>query len=256
MRKSEKPGSTPNYIGSALIFVGLFAIYGIITGAKLADPVIFPNLLKVLKAGVKSAHLLGRGCLFSLRLLAPAFTLAVILGIGLGTFIALHDKLKALVMPVVYALNPIPPTMLIPYAIAIFPTFWLSSASIICLGVFWPVLRATINGIAFLEPRWIDNARCLNLSGAKLVFKIILPGAMPSIFAGIESGLILSFILLTVGEIFGARAGLGFFIQYYADFAEYDRVVAGIIALSLVVSALMVIFGRVKARTLFWTKKR
>jgi NitT/TauT family transport system permease protein len=247
---------SPNYLGSALIFVGLFTVYGLITGAKLVDPMIFPSLLKILKAGIKSARLLGRGCLFSLRLLTPAFTLAVVLGISIGTVVALNEKLKAVLMPVFHFLNPIPPTMLIPYAIAIFPTFWLSSASIICIGVFWPVLGSTINGIAYLEPRWIDNARCLNMSGPKLIFRIILPGAMPSIFAGIESGLIFSFILLTVGEIFGARAGLGYFVQYYADFAEYDRVIAGMIVLSLVVTIIMFLFGLVKKNVLFWTKKR
>ena len=166
------------------------------------------------------------------------------------------EKLKQLFMPIFSALNPIPPTMLIPYAIAIFPTFWLSSVSIITLGVFWPVLRSTINGIIFLEPRWIDNARCLNIKGIKLVFKIILPGIMPQVFAGIESGLIMSFILLTVGEIFGARAGLGYFVQYYADFAEYDRVLAGMFVLSFVVVLITFGFDRLKMRILHWTKKR
>jgi NitT/TauT family transport system permease protein len=117
-------------------------------------------------------------------------------------------------------------------------------------------LRSTINGIIFLEPRWIDNARCLNMKGAKLVFKIILPGIMPQIFAGIESGLIMSFILLTVGEIFGARAGLGYFVQYYADFAEYDRVIAGMFVLSFVVVLITFGFNSLKARVLYWTKKR
>ena len=126
----------------------------------------------------------------------------------------------------------------------------------ITAGVFWPVLRSTINGIVFLEPRWIDNARCLNLKGAKLIFRIILPGVMPSIFSGIESGLIMSFILLTVGEIFGARAGLGYFVQYYADFAEYDRVIAGMFVLSFVVVIIMFGFDRIRNRVLHWTKKR
>jgi NitT/TauT family transport system permease protein len=115
---------------------------------------------------------------------------------------------------------------------------------------------STILGIALLEPRWLDNARCLNLRGAKLVFRIILPGAMPQIFAGIGSGLITSFILLTVAEIFGARSGLGYFISYYTDFAEYDRVIAGMVTLSVVVTLLMLVFDRIQARVLYWTKKR
>ncbi|MDR2795631.1 MAG: ABC transporter permease subunit [Spirochaetaceae bacterium] len=246
-----------NYFGSVLIIAGLFVLYWLVTDVgRLLDPLIFPGLGKIFRALLASRKLLWRGFLSSMRLLFPSLSVAVLLGVGIGTVVGLNERLKLLFMPIFRALNPIPPTMLIPYAIAIFPTFWLSSASVITVGVFWPVLRSTINGIIFLEPRWIDNARCLNLKGAKLVFRIILPGAMPSIFSGIESGLIMSFILLTVGEIFGARAGLGYFVQYYADFAEYDRVIAGMFVLSAVVVIIMFIFDRIKNRILHWTRKR
>jgi NitT/TauT family transport system permease protein len=245
------------YWASALIFAGLFAIYGLVTGmGRLVDPIIFPNLLKVARAAVKSKDLLGKSIVSSLRLLVPSVSISVLVGISIGTLIGLHERLKLILMPVFRALNPIPSTMLIPYAIAILPTFWLSSATIITIGVFWPVLMSTIHGITLLEPRWLDNARCLNLKGPKLVFRVILPGAMPQIFAGISSGLILSFILLTVAEIFGARAGLGYFVQYYADFAEYDRVIAGMLTLSAVVTVIMLIFDRVQNRLLHWTRKR
>jgi NitT/TauT family transport system permease protein len=146
--------------------------------------------------------------------------------------------------------------MLIPYAIAVMPTFWSSSLIIIYLGVLWPVLMNTLHGIAMLEPRWIDNARCLNLKGRHLVFKVVLPGAMPQIFAGINAGLIRSFLLLTVAEMIGSKAGLGFFVQYYADFAKYDRVIVGMIWLSLVVVIIMTLFDLLKKRILHWTKKR
>jgi NitT/TauT family transport system permease protein len=242
------------YWASALIFVALFVIYGFATGTSHA--LIFPNLLKIVRAAIKSRALLGKSIASSLWLLLPSVSVSVVLGISIGAFVGLHRRLKAVIMPVFRALNPIPSTMLIPYAIALLPTFWLSSAAIITIGVFWPVLMSTIHGIALLEPRWLDNARCLNLKGAKLVFRIILPGAMPQIFSGIGSGLILSFILLTVAEIFGARAGLGYFVSYYADFAEYDRVIAGMLVLSAVVTILMLIFDRIQARVLHWTGKR
>jgi NitT/TauT family transport system permease protein len=245
------------YWASALIFIGLFMAYGLITDVGgMADPLIFPGLSKIWKAGVKSAPLLGKSIASSLYLLAPSVLLSVLAGIAIGTFVGLHERLKLILMPIFRALNPIPPTMLIPYAIAILPTFWLSSAAIICIGVFWPVLMNTIHGIMLLEPRWFDNARCLNLKKTKLVFRVVLPGAMPQIFAGIGTGLNFSFILLTVAEIFGARAGLGYFVQYYADFAEYDRVIAGMLVLSFVVIIIMLLFDRLQNRVLHWTKKR
>jgi NitT/TauT family transport system permease protein len=189
-------------------------------------------------------------------LLLPSVFGAILTGVGLGMGIGLHPEIKRALMPLLRAMNPIPSTMLIPYALSVMPTFWLSSAAIIYLGVLWPVLMNTLYGIVLLEPRWIDNARCLNLTGFRLVFKVVLPGAMPQIFSGINAGLIRSFLLLTVAEMFGAKAGLGFFVQYYADFAEYGRVIVGMLFLSAVVVAIMAVFDRIQGRVLHWTKKR
>ncbi|MDR2397252.1 MAG: ABC transporter permease subunit [Spirochaetaceae bacterium] len=250
----RKDSGKPAYGASALIFIGLFVVYGLFASTR--NLLIFPSLAKIAQAALGSRALLGRSIISSLRLLVPSVCLAVLLGIALGALVGMRERLKRVLMPVFRALNPIPSTMLIPYAIALLPTFWLSSAAIITLGVFWPVLMSTIHGITMLEPRWLDNARCLNLKGSKLLFRIILPGAMPQICAGIGSGLILSFILLTVAEIFGARSGLGYFVQYYADFAEYDRVLAGMVVLSAVVTLIMLLFDRIQRHILHWTQTR
>ena len=57
-------------------------------------------------------------------------------------------------------------------------------------------------------------------------------------------------------EMFGAKAGLGFFVQYYADFAEYGRVLGGIRFMSTVVVLIMTVFDRIQRRVLHWTQKR
>ncbi|OQA79367.1 MAG: putative aliphatic sulfonates transport permease protein SsuC [Lentisphaerae bacterium ADurb.Bin242] len=244
-------------IGSTSIFLLLILGYAALTDfTGLLDPVLFPGWKVILPELVQSSGELFRGLLYSMRLLIPSLTAAILAGITAGLTVGLHPKVRLVLMPLFRAVNPVPPTMLIPYAIAVLPSFWLSSAAIIFLGVFWPVLMNTLHGIALLEPRWIDNARCLELSGRKLIFKVILPGAMPQIFAGIGSGLIFSFILLTVAEMFGAKAGMGFFVQYYADFAEYGKVIGGILFLSSVVIVIMTVFDFIQHKVLFWTRKR
>jgi len=104
----------------------------------------------------------------------------------------------------------------------------------------------TIHGVTLIEPRWIDNARCIGLKGWRLVQKVIMPAAMPSIFAGASMALIFGFILLTVAEMFGAKSGLGYFIQYHADFADYPKVIIGMVFLSVVIIATMAAFDRWK----------
>ncbi|MBQ6352087.1 MAG: ABC transporter permease subunit [Lentisphaeria bacterium] len=246
-----------SYVGAAAVFASLVALYAALTDlTRTLDPVLFPGWTVILPEMARSSGELLKGLFYSLRLLLPSLAAAVLSGIAVGVAVGMRPKVKAVLMPLFRALNPFPPTMLIPYAIAVLPSFWLSSAAIIFIGVFWPVLMSTLHGIAMLEPRWIDNARCLGLRGRKLIFKVILPGAMPQIFSGIGSGLIFSFILLTVAEMFGAKAGLGFFVQYYADFAEYGKVLGGIVFMSLVVVLIMTLFDRLQRRVLYWTQKR
>ena len=256
-RKKAKRDRSIAAIGATAVFAVLIALYAVLTDLTHAlDPVLFPGLGVILPEMARSSGELLKGFLYSMRLLIPSLAAGILAGVACGLAVGMHPKVKLVLMPLFRALNPVPPTMLIPYAIAVLPSFWLSSAVIIFLGVFWPVLMSTLHGVVMLEPRWIDNARCLQLTGRKLIFKVILPGAMPQIFAGIGSGLIFSFILLTVAEMFGAKAGMGFYVQYYADFAEYGKVLGGIIFLSVVVILLMTIFDRIQRRVLYWTNKR
>lgn len=244
-------------LGTIAVFCSLIGIYSLLTDVtSVLDPVLFPGWKIILSEMAESSGELFTGLYHSLRLLIPSLAAGIFFGIAVGVQVGMRPEVKAVLMPLFRALNPIPPTMLIPYAIAIMPSFWLSSAAIIFVGVFWPVLMGTLHGIVMLEPRWIDNARCLELTGRRLIFKVVLPGAMPQIFAGIGSGLIFSFILLTVAEMFGAKAGLGYFVQYYADFAEYGKVLGGIIFMSLAVIAIMAVFDTTQHRMLHWTQKR
>jgi NitT/TauT family transport system permease protein len=67
-------------------------------------------------------------------------------------------------------------------------------------------------------------------------------------------GLAMSFIMLTVAELFGANAGLGRFVQFYADFADYPRMVAGILFTGAVTFVCMRALDRLKRRALFWQR--
>jgi len=67
-------------------------------------------------------------------------------------------------------------------------------------------------------------------------------------------GLVFSFIMLTVAELFGASAGLGRFVQLYADYADYPRMVAGILYTGAVVLLSMELLEQIKRRALFWVK--
>ncbi len=220
------------------------------------EPVLFPGLTKIIPAFFISMPKLFKGLLSSFGLLLPAYVLAFVLGVSVGLTVGWYGPLRQALMPIFRGLSPVPPTLLIPYAIAVLPTFWLSSAFIILVGSFWPILISTVHGVVLLEERYLDNARSLGLTRFKLLRKVIFPASLPMIFSGAGMALVFSFMLLTVAEMFGAKSGLGHFIQYYADFSDYPRVLAGMVFMALCIILVMEIFDLIQRRVLYWAAKR
>jgi NitT/TauT family transport system permease protein len=220
---------------------------------QAANPLL-PSPTVTGRALVASLPELLRGTWSSLLILVPGWSGAVVLGIVAGLLVGTNDTLRRTFSPLARVAAPVPPTVYIPYAIAVLPTFRLSAIFVVFVGGFWPVFLNTVAGAQALDGRHRDSARALEIRGAEYLWRIVLPGALPHVFSGMAVALALAFILLTVAELFGANAGLGRFVQYYADYADYPRMVAGILYTGGVTFLSMALLERLKHRLLFWVR--
>ena len=218
-----------------------------------ANPLL-PAPATVWRALLDSLPELWKGTVSSFYILLPGYALAVVGGTALGLFTGLLPGLGRAFFPFAKVVSPIPPTVYIPYAIAVLPTFQLSAAFVVFIGAFWPVFHNAAIGAQSIESRYRDNARVLGFTRAESLLRVVFPASLPHIFAGMGVGLGFSFILLTVAELFGANAGLGRFIQYYADFADYPRMVAGILYTGVVTWLSMTLLDTLRHRALFWLR--
>ena len=219
----------------------------------LLDDFLFPSLSVVLPEFVEYLPELFQGLLSSLGLLLPSFLLALFMGIFLGVLIGSTKKFRKNLTPYINGFSAIPATLLTPFAIHIFPTFKMASMFIIFIGSFWPILGTTINAVITVNKKYLDNARILELTKFEKTRYVVLPAAAPTILAGCTIALKFSFVLLTVAEMFGATSGMGYFIQYYSDFARFDLVLVGFLFMSLVLVLIMYLFDLIKYRILRWT---
>ncbi|MBP2625488.1 MAG: cmpB [Firmicutes bacterium] len=238
-----------------LLFVGLLLLWQTLTGwFPLLDPLLFPAPNKVLSLLVEDKSVFWKSILSSFRLLFGGYVLAVILAIPLGLVVGWNKRLHTTLEPLINILGPIPPIVYIPYAIALLPSFTHSSIFIIFIGAFWPLFINTVAGVRTVEKGIIDSARTLGVSQWSMLIHILLPGAMPQIFTGGTVSLVLAFILLTAAEMIGATSGLGWYVKYFADFADYPRVVAGILVIGVVVLGLTIFYNRLERHLLRWRK--
>ncbi|SNS25777.1 NitT/TauT family transport system permease protein [Anaerovirgula multivorans] len=241
-------------LGIVLIFIGIVILYYLATDVfGILDSFLFPGLSKILSGFILYFGKLVQGLKSSLKLLIPAYTMALTLGISLGVLIGLKKLLRKNITPYVNGFSAVPATLLTPFAINIFPSFRSASIFIIFLGAFWPILGTTINATMTIDKRYLENAATLEITGAEKLFRVILPAASPTILPGCAVALKFSFVLLTVAEMFGATSGMGYFIQYYADFARFDLVIVGFIFMGVVLVGIMYLFDMIKSRILRWT---
>lgn len=253
---NEAKGRRPllrGYWSTAVIVVLFLAAYTLATDvAGALDKILFPGPSRIGRALLEAMPRLWDSLLSSMGLLIPAFSLAALTGIALGVAIGLHPRAHHALKPIIFAMSPLPPSMLTPYFIAIMPTFYISSVAIIFLGCFWPFLSGTISGILLTDQKYLDNAKVLEMTGWRKLLMVILPAAAPHILNGAATALNFAFILLTVAEMFATDSGLGYFVQYYADFSDYARVIAGLLFTIAVFVTIMLAFDRLRRKLLFW----
>lgn len=237
---------------SAIIFTVLLAWYLLTTRYVVLDKMLFPQPEAVLKLFVAELPDMLKGLVNSLILLVSGYCLALATALPLGLLIGWRARLFHAVNPLTKVLGPIPPIVYIPYAIALLPSFRAASIFVIFIGAFWPIFINTVNGVFNIPKGLLDSARVLNLKERTLLARIILPGAMPSICTGATLALVFAFVLLAAAELIGANSGVGWYIKNFADFADYQRVIVGIIFISIVVTAITWGTERVEKHLLRW----
>ncbi|MDR1349497.1 MAG: ABC transporter permease subunit, partial [Zoogloeaceae bacterium] len=188
----------------------------------------------------------------SFLILGPGYVGAVSLGAVWGIVVGGSDRLQQIFIPFARVVAPVPPTIYTPYAIALLPTFRTSAIFIVLLATFWPVFLNAVGGTLAVPEQHRDSAKALGLGRLEYLTKVAFPSALPYIFNGMHVGLGMAFIMLTVAELFGSTSGLGRFVQYYADYADFPRMVAGILYTGLVTFLSMTALGWLQRKVIFW----
>jgi NitT/TauT family transport system permease protein len=236
------------------VFYIAFGLWHLLT-ARLGvlGKLLFPEPQVVLEMFVQELPDMVGGLAHSLLLLGTGFALALGLAVPLGVAIGTRARLRHVAEPYMKVLGPIPPIVYIPYAISLLPTFRASSIFVIFLGGFWPILANTIHGVLTIPRKLIDSARVLGLRGPTLYWRIILPGALPSICNGANLALLFSFLMLAAAELIGSSIGIGWWVKHFSDFGDYPRVVSGLFFFGIVVTAVTWGATRLEHRLLRWT---
>jgi len=187
---------------SILVFLLLIALWQAVCELRLVSPVFLPSPNRTLGAlwrGIDDFRLVD-ATVATVQRMIFGWLLASFLGVALGALIGSSRVARAYLGPTLEFLRPIPASAVIPVAIAFLGLSNEMVLGIVAFGTIWPMLLATVHGIADVEPRLIEVSRALRIG---------LPNALPDIFASMRLGLTIALILAVVGEMLASQQGLG-----------------------------------------------
>lgn len=144
--------------------------------------------------------------------LFAGFSIAVVLGVSLGLAATGSRTVEALLKPLVRVLAPLPKVALYPAMILILGFDHASKITLVAADALFPILLATYQGTAAVEPKLVWSARAAGTSHRAALFKIVLMAAMPSVLTGCRIGLIISCIVVFLAEMITSTDGLGFML--------------------------------------------
>jgi NitT/TauT family transport system permease protein len=176
---------------------------------------------------------LGIDLLATLWRIFAGFAIAVVLGVLIGVWMATSERMRAIADLFIAALYPLPKVTLIPLLIIWLGTGGPFMLTISALGAIFPVIINTVVGIRQCDPGLVLAARDLRAQPHQIIFKVLLPSAIPSIFAGIRLGLGVSIILVVAAEMVVGKTGLGARLFLAGQVLETEQVFAVLIVLAI-----------------------
>lgn len=237
----KKPSKTwPILLGQLALFaIILVALELLVKGGVVGELYLAPTskVVKELLTFLAGASFY-RHIYVTLSEFFVGMIVSIILGIWTGLLVGRYETLERFTKPYLSGLMAIPKVAIIPLL-----TIWLglgliSKAALVFIFSFFPILYNTITGVKQVPENYLKVARVFKVTPTQLVAKVILPSAVPTIFAGIRVGAATGLVGAIFGEMMASKEGLGNLLTSAAQLyntGQLFAVIVGATALSVLI---------------------
>lgn len=161
------------------------------------------------------------------------FGWGVALGIAVGLLIGLSRLFERMLDPTVQVLRNIPVTAWVPLSLVFFGIGNAPAIFLIGLGAFFPSAINATHGVRQINVTLYKAARMMGANPRELMWRVILPGALPAVFTGIRLSMGIAWVLVVVAEILAVRSGLGYLLNDAYQFYRNDVVIAAMLSIGI-----------------------
>jgi ABC-type nitrate/sulfonate/bicarbonate transport system permease component len=239
----------------AIIGLGSFlSLWELAFAMRWVNPVLLPGPIEVARAlwNLLVTGELMRHLLASLYRISIGWVLGAAGGVALGVAIGLSTVARSIGIPGVSALFPIPKIAIMPILILWLGIGEASKVATIALGVFFPMAVATFGAIDNVPRNLVRMAQSFNVPFAQVVWKVLLPGALPGILSGFRISASIALLLVVAAEMIGADRGIGAFVMQAGNLMQTDQLLAGVAVLSVLGIFIGLGLSRLERAMLSW----
>ncbi|GAA2003442.1 ABC transporter permease [Nakamurella flavida] len=243
-------------LGTLIPVLGVLLLWEIGSRSGIIDDTFFPAPSDSLAAlfTLSSNGDLWPNIGVSIRRITLGFLLGVIPGIAVGIAMARLKWARVILDPLIAVAYPIPVVAILPMLLVI---FGIGSTPIIVLaGIisFFPAVVNSMAGVRQGDERLILMAQNMGADRRQVLLRIVLPGALPSIFAGIRLAAGLALLGVIAGEFLAASDGIGSLTWRYWQIYQIDNMYATLAVIAAMGFLLTTALLRVQRRFFGWTE--
>jgi ABC-type nitrate/sulfonate/bicarbonate transport system permease component len=169
----------------------------------------------------------------SLARALPGFAIGTAAGVAVGLAAGVARWFDRMVSPPVFLTYPVPKIVMLPIFMLWFGIGDLSKILIIALACFYPVFINAYYGVKATPTILVWSALNMGAGRWRIFRRVVLPAALPMIFAGMRVSLALSFIVMFAAEMINARSGLGHMIRIAENSLRFDLMYVSLVAIAL-----------------------
>ncbi len=215
--------------------LSLVLLWQIAVSTRFLNPGLFPppSAIAANFAAYAASGELATNAYWTVSRLIVGLILGGVPGTLIGLAMGMNGWVRAYFRPVIALLYPIPKIAILPLFYFIFGTGEAAKWAAIAVGVFFLMVINTEAGVRQIETIYLDVARAYRIRPASFFFRVLLPGALPNIYAGLKLSIGIGIVLAVAAEYQLTRVGLGFAIFNAQQLLDVERLYAALVAVSL-----------------------
>ena len=212
---------------------------------------VWERLVKTFTKPIAKTTLIGHAWA-SLRRVLLALLVSWAFGIAFGILIGWNKKARAFFGSIFEVIRPIPPIAWIPIVIMWFGIGEFPKILLVFIGTFVPLVINTSTGIEMVDRINIQVGQIFGGKNRQILKEIVIPTALPSIFAGIRTSVSSGWTTVLAAEMLGANAGLGSLVTRGWQGSDLSLVMVSVITIAIIGALLSTILQKLEKVVCPW----